>query len=419
MKETMMNTRFKLATIAGLEALSGDINPEELQTHTTDGELSADDAVIENQINYEMSEATSDVKASMEIAEEFSNRQLKQEQAVTDLEAAVEGLEKFFEGEFSLEGYKVLMNHASRCATRAGVELPIKLDGMESMTSASVYLETRNGLEGFMDVVKKAGTDFKNVIITIYKYFRDVIKGWLAQFGGMESKIDHALKLLSKTNTLNSEIKVGKWNRYLDINKKRLFKTSDLHPLATMANETGKVKLTDVLTPQDLPDQKYPSVDTLSDVIVNRDLEYDRRNSGENIELYTLEIANLCLRFTIPGRVAKGIGAFEDFKVLPKEIDGVDVSTHSALFSDKRMIEQELKEMLTFVKSVKKTFETIDRELVQERDTLVATARTLPNGVSRRSIIIASSAKRRVISGCETAVYNLLDAKYSALRAHF
>lgn len=177
-----MDVRFKLAALAGLESMTKEEVAADLQNHIVDNvfdthtELTPDESVVEQKVNEALAEATSDVKESSKLAETYLDQEEKRLIALSDLEEAVSGVESLFEGEFSHTAYNHLMRHADRCAKRAGVTLPIKLDGMESMSSASIYLETRNGLEGFMDSVKQGFKDTKAFFIKLYNMLIDMVR---------------------------------------------------------------------------------------------------------------------------------------------------------------------------------------------------------------------------------------------------
>ena len=190
-----MNTRFKLMSIMGAESLF-DGNPtqaevtQSLQTHIIDNvfggtqekvidnepNIEANPEAVELQTHIELAGATTDLEESDKLVREFIKQEEQQQAALEDLEVAVSGIESLFKGEFDPNAYRVMMKHATRCANRAGVELPISVDGMESMSSANLYLNVRQGMEGFLDSVKQGAKDAKAFFIKLYNLLIDMVR---------------------------------------------------------------------------------------------------------------------------------------------------------------------------------------------------------------------------------------------------
>lgn len=213
----MTNKYRLLASLMGAESLDtvAQVQHEDLPE--------ASKEVTELKTQLALSEATTDVKESEQLVDEFFKEEAAKAEAIEELEEVVAGVEGLFAGEFSPKAYDALMNQAQRAAKRAGVVFPAKVEGCESMTSASVYLETRAGLEGFMDSVKEKAGDIKKFIIDLYRFIIEVLKN---QFGVAKKQSDEVNELIklakAKNGPLNETIAVGKWNGLLDVENQGL-----------------------------------------------------------------------------------------------------------------------------------------------------------------------------------------------------
>ncbi|QAU04325.1 hypothetical protein [Photobacterium phage PDCC-1] len=421
-----MNTRFKLAALAGLESMSAEEMTTDLQNHiienvfTGDSELTPDEAVVGQKINQALAEATSDVEESSKLAETYIEQEEKQEQALTDLGEAVAGVEALFEGEFSQTAYNHLMRHAERCAKRAGVELPVKLDGMESMTTASIYLETRNGLEGFMDSVKEASTKAKDVVISVFRYLMELVTGWIGQFSSLSEKIKHAIVKADKATDLKDEIKLGKWDRWLDVANKPVFDTVSLFRLLGVALNVAPVSLVDVVMEQD-PNAKtidLGSVKALTEAITQLPMKKLSPDASKQIESYQFDIANVKVTYTVPHAQNESLDVFKAFGMYSEQnADGKETTT-KAIYKDPRNLVTELRSLLKFVENTKNNFEKMHSGLRSERDRLIGVINSGTGGMNKTKLTSALSTKRKIITHTERLIFNLVEAKCDLLKAH-
>lgn len=226
-----MNTRFKLMSIMGAESLF-DGNPtqaevtQSLQTHIIDNvfggtqekvidnepNIEANPEAVELQTHIELAGATTDLEESDKLVREFIKQEEDQQAALEDLEVAVSGIESLFKGEFDPNAYRAMMKHATRCANRAGVELPINVDGMESMSSANLYLNIRQGMEGFLDSVKQGAKDAKAFFIKLYNLLIDMVRDKLNEVRSATKAYQTMVdKVKDYDGDIAKEFTVAKW----------------------------------------------------------------------------------------------------------------------------------------------------------------------------------------------------------------
>lgn len=418
-----MKTRTKLAAIAGLEGMTRDETVESLQSTIItnvfgggqDTELEPPEEISEIQVNQALAEATSDVEESSKLVEAYIEQEEEHAEAVADLEQAVTGIESLFEGEFSQVAYQSLMSHAARCAKRAGVELPVKLDGMESMSSATVYLETRNGLEGFMDSVKDTGKKLKELVITVYNYLMDMIKGWIGQFKNLSDKTKLAIVKADKCEDVKAEIRLGRWNRWLDAANTPVFEIIKLFKPLGVALNTSTVSLNDVVTDEG---SSLASVKAMVKSISDLPMKKVSGDSSKLTEGYQFDIGNMSVTYTVPHPDNSTSDAFKVFAVNLKQNAEAKEATTKAVYRDLQAVKTELHSVLKFVDGTKDNFEKIHNALRNERDKLVALVNATDGGKNKTKVMNAISAKRKIITDTERLIFNLAEAKCDLLKAH-
>lgn len=134
------------------------------------------------------------------------------EQSVAEAAEAIAGLESMFQGEFDEVVYRKHVGTLQAISERTEVPLPVTVDGMESLSSAQIYLNTMSGLEGFMDNLKALGKSIKETVIKVYNFLIGLVKTKAKEMKSTDKMIDDMIKELeSHDGELKRTISLGPW----------------------------------------------------------------------------------------------------------------------------------------------------------------------------------------------------------------
>lgn len=167
-----MSRRSLLDKISGLEQLElvstdGSELPPEATTFPSEEDLKLESLKIDEELhqvdleeNYNRDQINTVVKEDQLIKE-----------TTEEIKELVTGVESLFQSpDIDINALRCFYKSIDRRAEKLNLNFPVKVEGMESMTPASLYLATRDGMEGFMDSVKGAGKRFLEFVIMLFKY---------------------------------------------------------------------------------------------------------------------------------------------------------------------------------------------------------------------------------------------------------
>lgn len=406
----MSNLRNKLMAMVGVESLDTEVVQEgEVVTQPLDAD-------VQIAVEQELADATTDYEESNRLTREFLEEQQAKEEAKEELITVVEGIEAFFNEEFKPEAFNILMRHANRVAERAGVELPVTVSGMESMSSAEIYLQVRTGLEGFVDTLKGGAETLKKLIIQAYEYMKRVLINFINNFRALENQIKHTQARIRAGVEILDTIQLGAWDRYINLRYNRPFNITDLQPLVVLASEFNNVKLLGAVANNDA--ECTDTIQLMKQSITKRNLRPIREAHTPTGEGYYYDFGNMRVSISVPKDCSLGEKALHDFRASSKVYREVTKGQEKAVFGSTQAMDQELGKLLTFTKGVITKFNTMSQQLDSERDLLISATKVASGGISASKVGTAAANKRRLISVCEENVLGGCAALHKLVQAH-
>lgn len=368
----------------------------------------------------EEEKALSEAQEKLNEAEQTLGEVLQQEQnhqaTVKEAEEAIAGLESMFQGEFDETVYRQHVNTLQGISELTQIPLSVTVDGMESLSSAQIYLNTVNGLESFMDTLKAAGKTIKELVIRAYNALLDLLRSFKNLFLGLNAKLANTKKRLDATDEIKPKAKLGKWNKYLGTEHFSPAEIGSMKILTELMVKASEVKIRDMGSKDDVARKK--AVDELAYLIAN---EYGFIQSKDvdrtaNKETYYMRIGNTEFEYTVPMRslpVDSLLSFGFDLKFMKDTKDSGEVK----VYLDKRHMADDLDETIEFAKHARDTFDELDKVIKRERDSLVAAVHN-PESMDRPMLLEAIKIKRSLIEKTERSIFHILEAKNSLFSAH-
>lgn len=458
----MGKTHHLLASMMGVESLDtqAQVQHEDLPE--------ASEEVTELKTQIALAEATTDVKESEALVEEFIKEEQSKAAAIEELQECVNGVEGLFAGEFSYKAYTVLMKQADRAAKRAGVELPVSVEGCESMTSASIYLQTRAGLEGFMDTVKQKMGDVKKFLIALYNSIMEWLKSKFGlankrgtqiaalkqafksgktryndpNYGKAEDASSSDQKLLDgpkgspgmlalphrKDNTPKyefSKIQLGPWNRVLDVENYGVPNSRSYIKLVDMIDSLEDLKMRDLV----LGDHNK-AVSTLrsfsSSATAVRGDNITKDVNGVKCVIKTTELGAFDLTITIPdssnhyddlAAISKAVSVISSKRELVNESAKTEGTT-DIIYKTEDAVLQMLDKLADVNDDISKRYKEQISRLNSERDFIVSGLEEGTSAGIRAMVTKVSEAKRSIANDVNQVINNVLIAHIECIKAH-
>lgn len=219
------------------------------------------------------------------------------QEAREELVEAVEGVEALFKEGYTPEAYSILMRHANRCADRAGIKMPVNVNGCESLTEASVYVNHVQGTEGFLDTLKDVGRGVKDFIIKVYKFLVELIKGKVKEVSlSGRSLADLRDKLKTYKGTINPTTILGDWVHGLESTYKE---GASIHSNIDMAIKI--LKFSEIMSVEQIMATPFDRVDIWFDFVGESFAQIGakqvKRTATETT--YTLDVGKVGLTLTV------------------------------------------------------------------------------------------------------------------------
>lgn len=371
-------------------------------------------------------EPTAEEKALVEAEEKLNEAEqhlgevLQQEQdhqeTVKAAEEAIAGLESMFQGEFDETVYRQHVGTLQGIGERTQIPLSVTVAGMESLSSAQIYLNTVNGLESFMDSLREAGKTIKELVIKAYNALLDLLRSFKNLFLGLNSKLENTKKRLDAVDEIKPKAKLGKWNKYLGAEEYSPADIGSMKILTELMDKVSKVKIRDMASLDDAARKK--AVDELAYLIADGKgfIQSKPVDRTTNKEMYYMRIGNTEFEYTIPMR-SLPVDSLLSFAFELKFMKEVKDSGEAKVYLDKRHMADDLNETIEFAKQARDTFDGLDKVLKQERDSLVAATHD-PKIIDRAMLLEAIKIKRSLIEKTERNIFHILEAKNSLFSAH-
>lgn len=200
---------------------------EDLGLEETGAEATLDAVATEvSEIRAEIAEANQEIQEQGEVLDEVAEQVDSIEEAQEEVAELVEGMESLLSsGNFDSKAFAALYNQANTiCVKRLGGGVEGTRLGAENLYDASTAATAaRDGMEGFMDKVKSAGTAAINFIKKIFNTIVNFFVGLVNKGKGIIRKATGLRETLKKSDTkLKEKVKLGGWNGYIDYESKGL-----------------------------------------------------------------------------------------------------------------------------------------------------------------------------------------------------
>lgn len=406
MKHNPLIAAMGMARVAGCESLDPSTDTiEELPAVVEPTE--EEKALVEAEEQVEA--ATAELDATIQAEVNYQDQVAKAEHAIT-------GLEAMFTGDFDEAVYREHVGTLKAISETTEVPLTVTVDGMESLNSAQIYLNTMGGLESFMDGLKAVGKTIKELVIKAYNTLLDLLRSFKNLFLGLNAKLANTKSRLDAVDEIKPKAKLGKWNKYLGAEHFSPAEIRSMKILTELMVKVSKVKIRDMGSMDDTARKK--SIDELAYLIadVNGFIQSKDVDRAANKEVYYMRIGNTEFEYTIPMRslpVDSLLSFGFDLKFTKTTKDSGEVK----VYLDKRHMADDLDETIEFAKHARDTFDELDKVLKQERDSLVAAVHD-PKVMDRTMLLEAIKIKRSLIEKTERSIFHILEAKNSLFSAH-
>ncbi|UVD32093.1 hypothetical protein [Vibrio phage phiKT1028] len=400
--------------VAGMENLPAETDTLEMNPVVLPTEEDQERAAAEAEIKKVSDELTAALQADAE-----------HQQTVAEATEAISGLESMFQGDFDEAVYRKHVGTLQAISERTEVPLAVTVDGMESLSSAQIYLDTMNGLEGFVDNLKSAGKTIKQFIIQIYKYLKELFTSFVDHFKSIEKQLVETQRLLNNVDEIKGQITLNKkWNQALNIGEIPMIKVRDMSVLIEMAEDIGDVnigQIVDKSTPLSSKAIKFfkeritqqPGVK-----LVGTATDKGPSSTSVKTEVYELIIGNVELGYFVPASLVEGIESVKAFEALEAIRPEVTGGVRESAYTGKREITQELHDLIGCASAAKAVFEKLKRDIDKERDALIARINDHDTFSDRNGVAAGVKAKRKYLETNENTLFKLLQAKNHCIRAH-
>lgn len=192
------------------------------------GDVAGDVVAEVAEIRAEVAEATAEIQEQGEVLDEVAEQLVEVAEGQEEVIALVEGMESMLtSGNFDGLGFAALYNQTQAvCAKKlfGATDRGASRLGAEDLFDASTAaVNARDGMEGFMDKVKGAGS---SVVAFIKKIFNTIVTFFVGLFNktkALKRRIETLTADLSKSDfKVKEKIKLGGWNGYIDYANKSL-----------------------------------------------------------------------------------------------------------------------------------------------------------------------------------------------------
>lgn len=194
-------------------------------------EVVADAAVAE--VSADVEETAGEVDALVEKVEEL-------EEQVEELQECVDGTEALLKPEtpWNPAAFALLYSRGQKLNAKLSPEA-VPVMGTESLADATTAeLAAREGIEAMGATIKKYGSQAIAYIKKIWDALVNFIKGLFSKAAAVKNKAKAVGARLEKAEKIKSDIKLGKWNAFVDAGKSDSKSASGL---STLIGAAGKV----------------------------------------------------------------------------------------------------------------------------------------------------------------------------------
>lgn len=141
---------------------------------------------------------------------ELVTKEQDTEDTINDSLQIIEGIESLFKSdEYDQTKVIDLYKRLETNAEKLGNPLPVKLDGMENFTSASVYVQARTGTESFMETLKRYGSRFIEFLKMIYKYIRGYFSSQSLKLKTIKASVNKVRQNMGKIGSVKEAFELS------------------------------------------------------------------------------------------------------------------------------------------------------------------------------------------------------------------
>lgn len=394
-----MSIRNKLAYLAGMESLPSDA-PQAKDLKTS----------IE-QTQVVLTPTTSDTIESSKVTEAYLQQEIDREDALNDLQGAVEAMESLFANDYTEESLSTLMKHTERCASRAGYPVTLGVDGMEQLTPASVYLSVRSGLEALSEIDRNSAIRVEEGYHRLITICGDVEK----RYDQLIDNLKLCMKKLKTNPSIKPDITLGEWNKWLNVPSKTPKSVTSLSNLMEIGYILNKVKVLEIASEDDSVSAKTQDA-LIKAIKKDIDVSRERTEDGKNHVTWEFRMNTTCVYFEFPNQNGTSLEALKVFNIRVQPFsDRFETKSKQVYRSSDEMV-SELEEMISIAEDTKEDFSDWKKSLKTESGLVVSAIKSDKVEVAKALAYV--SLHNRYMTGYQRGVYEILSAYEHLFRAH-
>lgn len=171
----------------------------------------------------EVAELAAEIEENSDVVEELVEVVADLDESVEELEEIVEGVESLLgSGSYNAKAFGMIYDRGQRLNEKLGGESGDRLGAESLADKATAEMAARNGLEGFVDTIKKYGQQAIEFVKHIFNAMITFFVSLFNQADGLERRANGLKTRVEKADKVKEKISLGAWNAHFDYAKNGL-----------------------------------------------------------------------------------------------------------------------------------------------------------------------------------------------------